>query len=98
MLKDSRTHQVVARAALSRAAIAIVRYYAALRLSAGAATALLPLDMQPARPPIIRASRNRVQGGFDRREIVYRSGKPFIVTVDAERADHVPARSKYSLN
>lgn len=86
-LPVTRPHQPIARGALDRAALAVVRYYAAIRLSAGAATALLPLDLRPERPPIVRASQTQLPDGFDRREVIMRSGRPLVITVDAVHAE-----------
>lgn len=85
------------RPALDRAAMTVVRYYAALRLSAGSATLILPANLQRERPPIVRASPRRLPGGYDRREVAVMSGRLLVVTIDAE---HSAARDApaFSLN
>jgi hypothetical protein len=84
----ARPNPTLARTALNRAATTLVRYYAALQLSAGAATEVLPIELQPDRPPIVRSSHTALPGGFDRREIIVRSGRSLVITVDVARAQH----------
>jgi hypothetical protein len=79
------------------AARAVVRYYAALRLSAGAATALLPVHMTEDRPPLVRTVKEPLVGGFDRRELVEHHGSTHVVTLPTSSTMSVP-QSRISLN
>lgn len=76
------------RGAFHRCAVMVIRYYAALRISAAAATALLPVDLRLDRPPIVRQSHNTPPGEFDRRELIQRRGQTFVITVDSRSDPH----------
>ena len=77
---------------LARVGRSMVRYYAAMRISAGAAVTLLPVDPPRDRTPIVRASDNELPDGFDRREVIVRSGRRYVVTLPADAAKPGPSR------
>lgn len=81
-MRNERSPQTLGQTALHRAAVALVQYYAALRLSAGAATTLLPPDVRAQPAPIVRSARVELYDGFDRREIIIQSGRPHVITID----------------
>ncbi|MDQ4044052.1 MAG: hypothetical protein M3173_01185 [Chloroflexota bacterium] len=64
----------------------LVRYYVALRLSAGAATAFLPVELPRDREPIVRTSRTPLVGGMDPRELIERSGSIDAITIPLDHA------------
>jgi hypothetical protein len=63
-----------------RAARTLVQYYAALRLSAAAATLVLPAEARD-RPPVVRYTDQRLPRGFDRREVIFDGSQTLIVTL-----------------
>jgi hypothetical protein len=67
---------------MKRATRAIISYYAALRLSAAAATVVLP-DERRERAPIVRAADRVLCGGFDQRELISSGSRTLVVTVAA---------------
>jgi hypothetical protein len=79
------------------AARTVVRYYAALRLSAGAATALFPVHMIEDRPPLVRTINESLVGGFDRRELIEHHGSTHVVTLPTSPTARVP-QSRISIN
>jgi hypothetical protein len=66
---------------LSKVGCTVVRYYMAIRISAGAAVVWLPDNFPPDRTPIVRTSDHALPDGFDRREIIIRSGRQYVVTL-----------------
>ena len=66
---------------LSRLSRWLVRYYTALRLSAGAALLFLPFEAPSQRAPVVRAAVTDGPAGFDRREIIVHSGRVSVVTL-----------------
>lgn len=68
-----------------RARQALIRYYVAVKLSAGAALRVLPIGELPEPIPIVRSDALRHASGFDRRELVERDGTLHVVTLPAPR-------------
>lgn len=66
---------------LSKIGRSVVRYYAAVRISAGAAVTILPFDLPRDRTPIVRAAGSVLSDGFDRREVIEHAGRRFVVTL-----------------
>lgn len=64
----------------------LVRYYVALRLSAGAATAFLPVEPPRDREAIVRISRTPRVGGMDPRELINRHDGVDAITVPLDHA------------
>ena len=72
---------------MQRLSRSLVRYYVALRLSAGAATSLLPFELPRERDAIVRTSRTPLVGGLDPREVIPRSnGLQDIITIPLDHA------------
>lgn len=70
-----------------------LRYYLALKLTAGAATLRLPFERQPAPMPIVRVTRDDVIAGFDPQELYAgANGDTGIVTLPQPRSIHVTER------
>ncbi len=65
---------------------ALVRYYVALRLSSGAATALLPFDVPQEREAIVRTSKPALSGGMDPRELIRREDLLDVITIPLDHA------------
>jgi hypothetical protein len=78
---------------ISQLSRALVGYYVALRISAGAVTTWLPFEPRADPSPIVRASRQQFQGGFDIREIVGSPSRPHVVTLPAS-FDSQPERQR----
>lgn len=68
---------------VARLSKSLVGYYVALRISAGAATAWLPVEPRVDPSPIVRASTRTMVGGFDIREVVETAGRLHVVTLSA---------------
>lgn len=71
---------------MSRVRRAALRYYAALRISAAAATLTLPDEPRADKPPVVRHWQARLIGGFDQRETIERYGKSYVVTLPGDDA------------
>lgn len=59
----------------------LLRYYTAVRLSAGAAMLYLPFETPNPRAPIVREADTDGPSGFDRREVVIVAGRVSVVTL-----------------
>jgi hypothetical protein len=68
---------------LSRVGRSVVRYYTALKINAAAATIALPYEKPADRNPVVRASRHATAQGFDRRELIERGGRTWVITMPA---------------
>lgn len=64
----------------------LVWYYVALRLSTGAATAVLPIELPRDRDAIVRTSRTQRVGAMDPREMISRGGDIAVVTMPLDQA------------
>jgi hypothetical protein len=76
----------------SKVGQSLVRYYAAVRISAVAAVTWLPDDLPRDRIPIIRTSDHELPDGFDRREIILRAGRQYVVTLPEQATKLGPSR------